>query len=62
MKYYTRKELADALGISQQAVWARTKRDKNDKMYIKSEKIIGKTYGISEEEFIRVVNLKREKE
>lgn len=58
IKYYTRKELAKALGISTQAVWNRTKRNPADPLFIKCEKILGKTYGIAEEEFNRVVNLK----
>lgn len=57
-KFYTRKELAKALGISTQAVWNRTKRNPADPLFIKCEKILGKTYGITEEEFNRVVNLK----
>lgn len=59
MKYYTRKEMAKALGISTQSVWNRTKRCPHDPLYIKCERILGETYGISEEEFNRVIELNK---
>lgn len=54
MKYYTRRDVAEKLGISVQAVWKRTKKDKNDPLYIKCEKITDNVWGITEKEFNRV--------